>query len=81
MAVANFSLGFSRLERLYGNMFSGINSCKWLHLEGNRINQIAPGSFDGLDNLERLDLNENHLTSLRTDMFRELFNCKKNRVG
>ena len=74
-SLTNLSLGYNRLERLYSNMFSGVNNCKWLDLQENQITEIEPRSFDGLSNLEWLGLNINRLTILRTGTFWGLSKC------
>ena len=47
------------------------------HLNSNQIEQIETNGFQGLDNLEELNLSENKLTKIDSNSFQHFNNLKK----
>ena len=66
-----FLVDRNNLTTLQPNTFDypGLARLWWLYLDDNNLNQILPGTFNGLDELYRLHLNGNNLTSLEPGVF------------
>ncbi|CAG06519.1 unnamed protein product, partial [Tetraodon nigroviridis] len=63
-------------------MFVGLHNLEYLYLEYNLIKEIAPGTFNPLPNLKLLSMNNNLLSSLPAQIFRNVpltkLNLRKN---
>ena len=70
-SLQSLSLQYNQLSSLDSDIFLGLSSLIWLGLEHNQLSALPEGVFDGLP-LTRLFLNDNQLTWLRSDTFRDL---------
>ena len=67
--VVGLYLNDNKLVSLATNQFANFTSLTFLSLSWNLIQQIQPGAFTGLVQLEDLTLFQNLLTSLEVNMF------------
>ena len=73
IALTNFEIWRSELERLFANMFSNLKNCRHMRIQLSRITEVEPGSFNGLTSLRHLYLSRNdRLNILRAGMFHGL---------
>ena len=59
----------NKLGNIQPGMFDGLSALEKLSLTRSNIVAIESGSFKSLENINELYLNENHLTTLRKDLF------------
>lgn len=64
------------LTRLDDDIFDNIPYLKYLDLSFNRLAYISPNAFNGLQILENLKLNNNHLKNVTGEMFLSLTSLK-----
>lgn len=68
--IARLSIARNKLESLVADSFDNLNSLANLTLAGNQLQTLPV--FNALPNLENLNLNENRLTSVNGDWFRNM---------
>ncbi|CAF4938351.1 unnamed protein product [Pieris macdunnoughi] len=71
ISVVDFSLNpfYSILDKF---SFSQIRMCKILHLNSCRISYLGLGTFDPLDYIEKIYLNDNYLVAVSDGLFRKI---------
>ena len=87
MPIGALTLDYGRraarrqLERL-ANPSDGLDGLICLSLYGNELTTLPVGVFDGLTNLQELDLRKNHLVGLTRDdpLFAEMGSLKHLRL-
>jgi len=75
--LISINLSMTKLESLENNTFSGCMQLKSLDLSHNFINKINPGTFDDLENLELLYLQNNSLRSIPKDLLKVQLEAEK----
>ncbi|VDM07257.1 unnamed protein product [Wuchereria bancrofti] len=77
--LQRLSLTRTRLQHITDRTFSGHSApnLRSLNLAFSRIDYISTAAFNNMDNLERLALNDNKLTSIQTLTFSSLRNLRQ----
>ncbi|CAL1528354.1 unnamed protein product [Lymnaea stagnalis] len=68
-SLRNLHLENNNIQNIADNAFGDLPALKVLELSGNQISDIS-GTFENISSLERLNLNQNKLTSLKDDSFK-----------
>ena len=63
----SLSLSNNQITEIENTTFEGVSSIRYLDLSGNKIEKIAPGSFNDIA-LNELDLSGNYLTEIKNTM-------------
>ncbi|XP_065285037.1 protein slit-like isoform X4 [Dermacentor albipictus] len=73
MRLKTFSIENTRIERVEDEALSGLDSVEEIKLPSNRLQKVRRTYFPQLaSNLRHLDLSDNELTSLPSDMFQNM---------
>ena len=72
MVVEELLISSNIINNIEDNAFTNFKKLRLLWLDNNKLKLLSPGTFSGLETLENLTLEFNHLTSLLADMFSHL---------
>lgn len=68
-SITDFDFSYNGLQRLKRTAFSKMQGIGYISLRGNLLEEIEPGTFDALQSLVDIDLSENDLDDLPSNLF------------